>query len=220
MDNIKAVLFDLDNTILDRTRTFENFTKELIGTYFEHLETTQAILDRIIYLDQDGYKNKNVLFEELLEQLPWKAKPQKQELLAFYDSRYVRNAVLMDQAREVLAYVRTKYKTGLITNGRTAIQYGKIDRLGIRNAFDSIVVSEEAGIKKPDPRIFHMAIEKLQVLPEACLYIGDHPLNDIEGAEGAGMKTIWIKVNQPWKDELKARPLYTVEQLSELLVIL
>lgn len=216
MENIKAIIFDLDNTILDRTSTFRNFTNSFISSYFDHLEWTQEIFDRIILLDQDGYKDKQDLFSELLEELPWKSKPLLSELLDFYSSEYVRNAVLMEQAREVVAHVKQKYKTGLITNGMTSIQYGKIDQLGIRDDFDLIIVSEEAGVKKPDSRIFEMALSKLELSPEQCIYIGDHPVNDIEGASKIGMETIWLRVNQQWREGIEAKPKYSIDRLSAL----
>lgn len=139
------------------------------------------------------------------------------DLLDFYTTEYVKNAVIMDNAEAVVQQIKTKYKTGLITNGRALIQYGKIDQLGIRNDFDLIIVSEETGIKKPDPRIFEMAVRKLAVKPEECIYIGDHPINDIQGASEIGMKTIWLRVNQPWKEGLSAKPLHIIDNLSELL---
>jgi putative hydrolase of the HAD superfamily len=216
MNNIKAVIFDLDNTILDRTSTFRNFTNSFLKSYFDHLEMTQDIFDRIVYLDQDGYKDKQELFSELLEDLPWKAKPLITELIDFYNTEYVKNAVLMEHAREIVKHIRKKYKTGLITNGKTLIQYGKIDQLGIRNDFDLIIVSEEVGIKKADPRIFEMALEQLGLRAEHCIYIGDHPLNDIEGAANIGMRTIWMKVNQPWKDGIAAKPLHQIDRLNAL----
>ncbi|MCJ8010800.1 HAD family hydrolase [Paenibacillus sp. KQZ6P-2] len=159
MNHIKAVLFDLDNTILDRTRTFDRFTNLFIQNYFQNMESTQDIFNRIIELDQDGYKD-------------------------------------------------------------TLIQHGKINQLGIRDDFDLIIVSEEAGIKKPDPGIFNMALEKLQLEPKECIFVGDHPVNDIEGAAKAGMETIWIQVNQPWRDEITAKPLHSIRKVGELLEIL
>lgn len=65
-----------------------------------------------------------------------------------------------------------------------------------------------------------MALNKLKLRPEECIYIGDHPVNDIEGAAKAGMETIWIKVNQPWREGLQAKPLYSIDKLNELLGIL
>ncbi|OMF16666.1 hypothetical protein BK131_01320 [Paenibacillus amylolyticus] len=216
MDHIKAVIFDLDNTILNRTMTFDAFTQSLINTYFSHLESTEEISKRIIELDQDGYKDKPLLFNELLHELPWAEHPPHAELMEFYGREYVRSSVLMEQAREVVQHLRGKYRTGLITNGQTNIQYGKIDQLGIREDYDHIIVSEEAGVKKPDPRIFQLALDHFGLTPEQCIYIGDHPVNDIEGAASVGMSTIWMKVNQPWQDRITSGPLHTIKHLSEL----
>jgi putative hydrolase of the HAD superfamily len=216
MNHIKAVIFDLDNTLLDRTLTFRSFSSSFLSHYFSHLDVTQHLLDLIIEIDQDGYKDKEELFAQLLELSYWQDKPQLSELMAYYSREYVRSAVLMNGAREVVQYVRTKYKVGVITNGKTPIQYGKMDQLGIRNDFDLIIVSEEVGIKKPDRRIFEMALDKLELKPEQCIYIGDHPVNDIEGAAKAGMETIWMKVNQPWRNGIKAQPLHQIEELSSL----
>ncbi|MBE7679831.1 MULTISPECIES: HAD family hydrolase [Paenibacillus] len=220
MDQIKAIIFDLDNTILNRTRTFEGFTQSLLKTYFSHLETTDNISQRIIELDQDGYKDKPLLFHELLQELPWSVYPPHDELMEFYGKEYVRSAVLMEEAREVVQQLRSKYQTGLITNGKTDIQYGKIDQLGIRDDFDLIIVSEEAGVKKPDPQIFRLALDHFGLSPEQCIYIGDHPTNDVEGAANVGMNTIWMKVNQPWQDSITARPLHSITHLRELLPLL
>ncbi|WP_440117835.1 HAD family hydrolase [Paenibacillus sp. QZ-Y1] len=216
MEHIKAIIFDLDNTILNRTRTFEGFTRSLIKTYFAHLVSTEDILKRIIELDEDGYKDKHMLFNELLHELPWAEKPLHAELMEFYGREYVRSAVLMEQAREVVQHIRGKYQTGLITNGQTDIQYGKIDQLGIRDDFDHIIVSEEAGVKKPDPRIFRLALDHFGLSPEQCIYIGDHPVNDVKGAASVGMNTIWMKVNQPWQNSITIQPLHTIKHLREL----
>lgn len=220
MQHIKAVLFDLDNTLLDRTHTFERFTRGLLDRYFGHMESTDEVFARIVELDEDGYKDKRALFDELIEELPWSVRPEPGELMAYYKVEYVRNAALKEHAQEIIAHVRTRFKTGLITNGRTEIQYGKIDRLGIRTGFDVILVSEEAGVKKPDARIFEMALDRLGLKPDQCVYIGDHPVNDIEAAAKLGMETVWVKANQPWREELTVRPNATIERLSELLDIL
>ncbi|MFS0726623.1 HAD family hydrolase [Paenibacillus sp. 1P07SE] len=217
MKDIQAVLFDLDNTLLDRTSTFRSFTERFAETYFDHLTDTTELCHLIIERDEDGYKDKYVLFDELLEELPWQSRPAASELMAFYMKEYVDCAVLMEEARETLERIRTSgYKTGLITNGRNEVQHGKIDRMGIREAFDVILVSEEAGIKKPDPKIFEMAVGRLGVRPQACLFVGDHPVNDIEAAASLGMRTVWMQVNQPWREGLSATPDHTISRLSEL----
>ncbi|MBJ6360334.1 HAD family hydrolase [Paenibacillus sp. GCM10012307] len=220
MQDIQAILFDLDNTLLDRSVTFRRFTNAFLATHLPHLNETEELADRIIDLDQDGYTDKRLLFSQLLEELPWGQKPELYELMEFYKSEYVRNAVLMDQAIEVLGQLRAKYKTGMITNGQTLIQYGKIDQLQLGSHFDTIIVSEEAGVKKPDAKIFELAMNRLNVKPENCIFVGDHPVNDIEGAAAVGMNAVWIQVNQPWREDVKAKPLHTIRKLTELLEVL
>jgi putative hydrolase of the HAD superfamily len=218
MENIKALIFDLDNTLLDRSKTFLDFTSKLVDKYFMHLPDAEKhdVIDVIVNTDQDGYKDKNQMFRELLECLPWEYKPLLEELLDFYTEEYVCSAILMEDALHLLEHYKTKYRLGLITNGRSIIQYGKIDKLNIRPYFDTIIVSEEAGIKKPDKLIFALALKHLDLKAEDCIYIGDHPVNDVDGAHQAGMKTIWMKVNQPWRDELTVQPLKTITKLSDL----
>ncbi|GBF77608.1 hypothetical protein PA598K_06165 [Paenibacillus sp. 598K] len=214
----QAILFDLDNTLLDRTRTFRAFVDRLVETYLGHLAPAEEICAMIVERDRDGYKDKDELFAELVEELPWQRRPEAAELMAFYLEQYVREAVLMPEARETLALARSLgCKLALITNGKTAVQYGKLDRLGIRDAFDATLVSEEAGVRKPDPAIFEMALRRLDVTAQDCLFVGDHPVNDIAAAAELGMRTIWLKVNQPWPEELRVAPDLTIHRLGELL---
>jgi len=215
----QAILFDLDNTLLDRTRTFRAFVDRLVETYLGHLAPAEELCAMIIERDRDGYKDKSELFAELVEELPWQRQPTAAELMAFYIEHYVREAVMMPEARETLELARSLgCKTALITNGKTAVQYGKLDQLGIRDAFDATLVSEEAGVKKPDPAIFEMAMGQLGVAAKDCLFVGDHPVNDIAAAAELGMRTVWIKVNQPWPEGLRAEPDLTIHRLGELRV--
>lgn len=220
MRELKAVIFDLDNTLLDRTKTFRRFAYGWTERYFGHVADAASIAERVIALDEDGYKDKRELFRELLDELPWSDKPELDALMDDYARHYVHHACLMDHALETVSQLRAAYRIGLITNGRTAIQYGKIDRLGIRELFDFILVSEEAGVKKPHAAIFEMALERVGASAGECVYIGDHPKNDIEGAGLAGLHTIWMEVNQPWREDIAVRPGHRIKRLSELAGIL
>lgn len=91
MKNLKAVIFDLDNTLLDRTKIFYNFATLFVDQYFPHISCSQNIINRIVELDQDGYRDKNELFTELLEDLPWEEKPEHKELMEYYSLHYVKH---------------------------------------------------------------------------------------------------------------------------------
>lgn len=217
--NHKAIIFDLDNTLLDRTKTFELFIRKFIQQYFEHVTPTiqDELLVKIVELDEDGYKDKVKLFSELLELLPWQEKPQLDDLIDFYTVNYVHSAILMEDAIELLEWCSSNYKVGLITNGRHIIQDGKVEKLKIKPYFHSLVISESAGVKKPNKQIFDIALQQLELTAEECVYVGDHPMNDMDGASKAGMSTIWMEVNQPWREEIQVQPLITVRSLKQLL---
>ncbi len=220
MKQIKAIIFDLDNTLLDRDKTFRRFSELLVDKCFSDLSMSEKnrYIEIIRVLDNDGYKKKSEMFAELLEMLVWKQKPPLSELMDFYNVHYVESAVLMDHALDLLDYCKlNKFKLGLITNGMNHIQYGKVDRLGIREYFHVIVVSEEAGVKKPDERIFRMALERLGLRPDEAVFVGDHPRNDVWGAGQAGMEAIWVERNQKWDESLGVTPIKTIRRLDELI---
>lgn len=107
-------------------------------------------------------------------------------------------------------------KLGIVTNGRNDFQLGNIQALGIRNFFSVILVSETEGVRKPDSEIFMRALRKLHVAPKECVFIGDHPSNDIQAAKNVGMKAVW-KRNPLW---LNCDADAVVDELSQVPEIL
>ncbi|MCD7887241.1 MAG: HAD-IA family hydrolase, partial [Clostridiales bacterium] len=67
------------------------------------------------------------------------------------------------------------------------------ERLGLLDALDFVVTSEEAGVEKPDPGLFLLCAEKAGCLPEECLFIGDNLKKDVLGAQNAGMEALWLQ---------------------------
>lgn len=89
--------------------------------------------------------------------------------------------------QEVLAEMSKRLPLHLITNGFEEVQQKKIDNCGIRKLFTTITTSEEAGVKKPEPGIFELALSKANAQPDESLMIGDDIKVDIEGARNIGM---------------------------------
>lgn len=82
-------------------------------------------------------------------------------------------------------------KLGMITNGFGEFQTHNINALGIASYFDVILVSEIEGVRKPDPEIFLRALRMLDLMPEEAVYVGDHPVNDVQASRQIGMNGIW-----------------------------
>jgi HAD superfamily hydrolase (TIGR01549 family) len=215
---IAAILFDLDNTLLDRDATFRAFAARFVARYFPELGAGQSreLIERLVLLDEDGYRSKPELFGQLLEELPFAPGVTAEELLAFYAEHYVESAAAMEGAEELLRLCRAAgLRIGLVTNGRTSIQLGKLRRLGWEDRFDAVLVSEAAGCRKPDRAIFERALNELKAKPEEALFVGDHPANDVGGAHGAGIGAVWLRRNQPWLPGAP-EPLHAVTSLPEL----
>ena len=117
--------------------------------------------------------------------------------------------------RPVLDRLKAEYRLGLVTNGPCDLQCAKLDASGLRGYFEATAISREVGIKKPDPRIFAVAIRQLGVSAQESAFVGDTSKSDIAGALAAGMKAIWLnRDNDPAPESIV--PDATIHSLSEL----
>lgn len=119
--------------------------------------------------------------------------PRIKAALNIFFQDYVDRLELRPYAKSLLRNIAENCKLGLISNFTYApVIYASLRKLGINQFFNAIVVSEDTGWRKPHKRIFQEALRKLQVTAEETVYIGDSPLEDIEGAKVVGMKTIFV----------------------------
>jgi putative hydrolase of the HAD superfamily len=205
MTNLDAVLFDLDDTLLDRRASFRAFADGFISERFtdgnlpDNRETMIALMEE---LDRGGYGKKSALYETVVEK--WNLRNETaEELTAAHYQAFARHVTPDPDMAEVLDALAPRYRLGLITNGSSEGQHAKLDRLGIRTRFSAVVVSGDVGIHKPDPRIFEMCLSALGVAPARAVYVGDHYENDVLGARGAGMRAIWYP-NDPKNADVPA----------------
>lgn len=107
----------------------------------------------------------------------------------YWSPRIVR---LVPGTMELLDYLKPKYHLHLITNGFQEIQHTKLSGSGMEPYFETLTVSEEVGVKKPNPEIFRYALQKAGATAEESLMIGDEMAVDIDGARAAGMDTVFF----------------------------
>jgi len=119
-------------------------------------------------------------------------------------------------AVSLLNALQGKVKMGIITNGFTALQQIRLERTGLRDHFDLLIISEEVGVAKPDARIFDHALECAGNPDRSrVLMVGDTAASDILGGMNAGLSTCWLNAHQ---QELPShiKPTWTVTSLAEL----
>ena len=114
------------------------------------------------------------------------------ELAQFFERDRRMRHVVFPESRQVLAELKKDYRLALITNGAIDIQRDKIHGSNLGDFFDTIIISGELGFGKPNPQVFQMALERLEVAPERSVMIGDSLRRDIGGARELGIRTVWI----------------------------
>lgn len=115
------------------------------------------------------------------------------EIAVEYTQIRVASIQLYSGACDLLADLKRIYRLGLLTNGPTNMQWSKIEQLEIAALFDEILVAGDVGIYKPDARVFHVLLDRLNVNPAEALYVGDSYRMDVVGAKGAGMQSVWVR---------------------------
>jgi putative hydrolase of the HAD superfamily len=192
---VKAVIFDLDGTLLNRDESVKKFIDNQyarLNKWLNHIPKEKYIT-RFIELDNRGYVWKDKVYQQLTEEFEIKGLAWE-DFLQDYISRFKDNCVPFPNLFELLEELRNNQLIlGMITNGIGQFQMDNIKALGIEKYFKAILVSEWEGLKKPDPNIFLRALNQLNVLPNQSVYVGDHPENDVKAAQKVGMKGIWKK---------------------------
>lgn len=127
-----------------------------------------------------------------------------------------KRTTLMQGARELLADLGGQYRIHIITNGFHEVQEEKVACSGLAEHIDLLLSSEMAGAKKPDPRIFHAALQRTKARAEESLMIGDSVVADIAGARAAGWDQAHFAPNGGGDDQAT----YVLQRLDDLRGIL
>jgi putative hydrolase of the HAD superfamily len=228
---LKAIIFDFDDTLADRRAALlqylDFFANKYCGDYSP--EEREALIADMEIRNNGGYCERGGFFEDTLYAFgiaypknssePVDLNRAGIELYKEYCEVFPLYTTLLEGTKEMLSLLSKNYKLGIITNGNSVMQHKKLEISGILPFLSAVVVSDDRPYKKPQKQIFELAAEELEAEMESCVYVGDHPVNDIAGALAAGMRA--IRMNFGIFKNVDLRPdVPTVEELDGLLKLL
>ena len=207
---IKAVIFDLDNTLYNfdaanefGIRALAAYTEPVFGWDYPRMkdlyeESREKLTERMG--DVGSAHNRLLRFQNLLEEKKLPLHPHALEMAKAYWRGVLDNMAPSPGAREIMEELRRMgVRIGLGTDMTAYMQYEKLIRLGLMEYMDFIVSSEEAGTDKPGNAFFMLCARKAGCLTGECLFIGDNIVRDYGGAAAAGMQARWFI--PPWKQK-------------------
>jgi epoxide hydrolase-like predicted phosphatase len=195
---IRAVIWDIGG-VLVRTEDREPRMRQA-----ERLGLTREALVYLVFDSEMGQKAQlgAVSAKELLEYVCQAVHLPVEEAANFEQEFFAGDRLDVDLVNYIRS-LRTRYRTGIISNAWDDVRSMINERWKMADAFDQIVLSAEVKIGKPDPRVFKLALENLGVAPEEAVFIDDFAHN-IEGARAVGMHAIQFQTAEQIRADLDA----------------
>ncbi|WP_190809644.1 YjjG family noncanonical pyrimidine nucleotidase [Flagellimonas sp. S3867] len=210
---VTDIFFDLDHTLWD-------FEKNSALTFQKILKEKQLEVELDKFLDiyvpinlnywklyrEDRISKSELRYQRLKRTFDKINVHVSDELINMLADDYIENLSsftnLFPHTQDVLEYLSPKYRLHIITNGFQEIQEKKLKGSKIHHYFDQIINSETAGVKKPHPYIFELALEKARVSPKKALMIGDSLEADIMGAQSVGLHALHFNAHSEPQHDL------------------
>jgi len=204
LSKLKAVLFDLDDTLYPEMQYVRSGFRHVSRSLFTDKSMQEKAYCRMLELFSE---DKNHVFDNLSEELIQTGIHSIVDSLDASDLAIFMICGYRNHTPEISLYRDAKYilkklldsglKLGLVTDGWRAVQRRKVEALNLEPLFDCIIFTDELGPDrkywKPSPYPFELAIENMGVSVEEVCYVGDNPSKDFQGPAAIGIPTIWIR---------------------------
>ena len=225
---IRAVLWDLDGTLLDFKAAesaavrrcfaafgFRECTPEMVARY-------SAINVRYWEMLERGERTREQIlrsrFEEFLSSCGLDARRAEEFNLA-YEAALPDTVTFLPGARETVTALRGRVVQCIVTNGSAAVQDPKLRRSGLDRIMDHVFISEQLGAEKPTEAFFARVFAVLPFPREECLIVGDSLTSDMRGGVNAGIRTCWFDPSGA-ENRTEVVPEYRITDLRQVLEII
>lgn len=234
----KAIFFDLNGTLIniltDEAQdslylTMSNLLasygvkiepEELRCKYFE-LIREQKSSKQDEYIEFDVIKIFDSLISAYSGEETKRLPKEKLQFLSEFLSMAFRSASMLKlglypNALDVLTFFKKSYRLAAVSDAQKLWAINELNRTGITDFFETIVISSDLGIKKPSPKMFNEALTAMNLLASEVIFVGNDMFHDIYGAKKLGMKTVFFQSNQGCSKYRDTEADYNIYSLSEL----
>ncbi len=223
---IRAVFFDLDDTLIDTSKLAENARKNAIENMIRHglpVDFGIAYHELLELINEYG-SNFPHHFDYLLRRLdlPYEPKWVAAGVIGYHNTKIAYLKTVKGVRRTLLRLKEMGLQLGVITDGDPVKQWEKILRTGIDDYFEAVLISDSVGVKKPHRKIFEKALEMFDLKPHEAAVVGDRLYSDVYGAKRVGMTAIWFKYGKYANRELDYLEYadFTVRDLEDVVEII
>lgn len=228
MSRIRAVIFDYYNTLIDiRTDEEKQDVFRFLSLYLQYygVNMSEQTLRTALDHEKKRYlKTKNEAYPEVDLEVVFSNMLQKEEICNPYGAESCcklfrllsreRFQLFPDSLPVLKEIKRSGYPMAVVSDAQKVFCLEEGEMLGLNQFFDHIVLSTQYGFRKPDPRLFTIACNLLDVAPEQTVYVGDDPRKDVKGAQKAGMMAVLVNRNQ-MNLETETKPDFSANNLWE-----
>lgn len=219
---LRAVIFDLDNTLTDFMRmkdvSIEAAIEEMIdaGLNMPPDEAKTKLFD--IY-DREGIEDQRVFDRFLMEEFG-EIDPMihTAAILGYRRGREYTLVLYPHVKRTLLDLAKRGLKLVVLSDAPRYQAWSRLCYLQLQHFFDHVITFDDTSVRKPDPAPFEKAIELLQMDPNEVIMVGDWPERDMVGGRGAGIKTVYAKYGDTF-DTLASGADYEIDDISQLVGI-
>lgn len=227
MKKYTHIFFDLDHTLWDYNANAKETLHELLDRYglvnnhgadkATFLEEFFVVNDELWSMFNQGNVDKEFIrtkrFRIVLDNLDINDFDDVEGLQEDFIAECPTKGKLIPGAGEIIRRLSNTYTLYIITNGFDGIQHTKVKYCGLEEYFEDIITSERAQVQKPDPTIFHYAMDLAMVDKSCSLMVGDNIGSDIIGAMSAGIDQVYFNPDNSAKD---IKPTYEITHLDQL----
>lgn len=234
---VKGILFDLYGTLID-IRT--NETRKDIFRTLAHYLTYQGVYlhradirDRYNEIMKTQKEERQEEYPEIDVEAIWNlmllregiASDSKRQSLSRILAQIYRGISrerlrLYPAVKKVLEELKQDYRLAAISDAQPCYVFPEMKALGLDGYFDPIIISAPYGFRKPDRRMFELALSAMDLSPGEAVHVGNDLFRDVYGAKRLGIRTIFMDFNQEQKSDEKISPDYSCLRFPDLLDVI